>query len=135
MRECMIDTDIFSYYLRGVPQVIIQAQEYLKLFSFFNFSSLTVFEILKGLRKKKLFEKEKLFQNEIVKHNIFALDHSIMDTAATLLVGLEEKGTPIAHGDLFIASTAITHDLILITNNTDHFSKIDGLVLGNWMKS
>jgi tRNA(fMet)-specific endonuclease VapC len=33
---------------------------------------------------------------------------------------------------LFIGATALTHDLILVTNNTQHFSKIDGLVLENW---
>jgi len=97
-------------------------------------SSLTVFEILKGLRKKRLKGKEKVFQKEILKHKVFALDYAIMDSAATLLTDLKEKGTPIAHGDLFIAATALTHDLILVTNNTEHFSKVEGLVLENWTK-
>jgi tRNA(fMet)-specific endonuclease VapC len=57
-----------------------------------------------------------------------------MDTAATLLTALEDKGTLIAYGDLFVAVTALTHDLILVTNNTKHFSKVEGLVLENWMK-
>jgi predicted nucleic acid-binding protein len=57
-----------------------------------------------------------------------------MDRAATLLTTLEEKGTPIAHGDLFIAATALTHDLILVTNNAKHFSKVEGLALENWSK-
>lgn len=75
-----------------------------KNIGYFNVSSLTVFEILKGLRKKSLKGKEKVFQKEILKHKVFALDYAIMDSAATLLTALEEKGTPIAHGDLFIAA-------------------------------
>lgn len=135
MKECIIDTDILSYYMRGSPQVVTQAQRYLTQFGSFNVSSLTVFEILKGLRKKGLVEKEEIFQTEMSKHNVFGLDYSIMDKAATLLVELEEKGTPLAYGDLFIASTALTHNFILVTNNTAHFSRIEGLVLENWIKS
>ena len=120
--------------MRGLREVVPRAQEYLGEFGYFNVSSLTVFEILKGLRKKRLKGKEKVFQKEILKHKVFALDYAIMDSAATLLTALEEKGTPIAHGDLFIAATALTHDLILVTNNTEHFSKVEGLVLENWTK-
>ena len=60
-------------------------KKYLKQFGHFNVSSLTVFEILKGLRKKRLVEKEKVFQTEILKHKVFGLDYAVMDTAATLL--------------------------------------------------
>jgi tRNA(fMet)-specific endonuclease VapC len=134
MNECLIDTDILSYYMRGLREVVPRAQKYLGEFGYFNVSSLTVFEILKGLRKKRLKGKEKVFQKEILKHKVFALDYAIMDRAATLLTALEEKGTPIAHGDLFIAATALTHDLILVTNNAKHFSKVEGLALENWSK-
>lgn len=134
MKESLIDTDILSYYMRGLRKVVPRAQKYLKQFGHFNVSSLTVFEILKGLRKKKLVEKEEIFQTEILKHQVFALDYAVMDTAATLLTLLEDKGTPIAYGDLFVASTALAHDLILVTNNTKHFSKVEGLALENWAK-
>jgi len=134
MKESLIDTDILSYYMRGLREVVPRAQKYQEEFGYFNVSSLTVFEILKGLRKKRLKGKEKVFQKEILKHKVFALDYAIMDSAATLLTALEKKGTPIAHGDLFIAATALTHDLILVTNNTEHFSKVEGLVLENWTK-
>jgi len=135
MKECVIDTDILSYYMRGIPQIVTMAQEYLKQFGCFNVSSLTIFEILKGLRKKSLLQKVEIFQSEMLKHNVFGLDYSIMDVAATLLVNLEEKGTPLPYGDLFIASTALSHKLVLVTNNTEHFSRIKGLILENWMQS
>lgn len=135
MKECIIDTDILSYYMRGVPQVVMQAKKYQEQFGSFNMSSLTIFEILRGLRKKGLVEKEQIFQAEMLKHNVFGLNYSVMDRAATLIVKLEKNGTPLAYGDLFIASTALSHNLILVTNNTAHFSKVEGLVLENWVKA
>ncbi len=74
MKESLIDTDILSYYMRGLREVVPRAQKYQEEFGYFNVSSLTVFEILKGLRKKRLKGKEKVFQKEILKHKVFALD-------------------------------------------------------------
>ncbi len=132
MKECLIDTDIFSYYMRGLPHVVVHAREYLRKFGNFNISSLTVFEILKGLRKKALAEKEKIFCTELSKHNVIGLNYSVMDIAAAVLTELEKAGTPIAYGDLFIASTALSGNLTLVTNNIRHFSKIRELHLENW---
>ena len=36
---------------------------------------------------------------------------------------LRKKGTPIDDFDLLIGVTAITHNLIMATNNTGHFKK------------
>ncbi len=132
MKECIIDTDIFSYYMRNIPNVVDQARNYLDQFGYFNISSLTVFEVLKGLRKKRLDEKERIFHSEIAKHNVIGLNYLVMDRAAALLVRLEKDGNPIGYADLFIASTALTYDLVLVTNNTRHFSKVNELRLENW---
>ena len=36
--------------------------------------------------------------------------------------------------DMFIAATAIEEDLIVVTGNTEHFSRIPGLKVENWMQ-
>jgi predicted nucleic acid-binding protein len=33
-----------------------------------------------------------------------------------------------------IASIVIAHDAVLVTNNEDHFSRIKGLKIENWLK-
>lgn len=35
---------------------------------------------------------------------------------------------------MFIAATALEEDLILVTGNTDHFERIPGLRIENWME-
>ena len=46
--------------------------------------------------------------------------------------------TMLTHGkyllDLFIAATALTEGLILVTGNVDHFNRIPGLKIENWME-
>ena len=47
---------------------------------------------------------------------------------------LESKGQKIGDMDMFIAATTLEEDLILVTGNTDHFSRIEGLKIENWME-
>ena len=47
---------------------------------------------------------------------------------------LESKGKPIGDMDIFIAATALENDLILVTGNSKHFSRIPGLKIENWME-
>ena len=45
---------------------------------------------------------------------------------------LEMSGTRLDDFDLIIASCALAHNLILVTNNLKHFQRIEGLKLTNW---
>ena len=46
---------------------------------------------------------------------------------------LESKGLKIGDMDIFIAATALEEDLIVVTGNTEHFGRIPGLKVENWM--
>ena len=47
---------------------------------------------------------------------------------------LESKGQKIGDMDMFIAATALEEDLIVVTGNVDHFNRIPGLKIENWME-
>jgi len=53
--------------------------------------------------------------------------------AAELLAALYSSGRPIGIEDTMIASTAIINGLIVVTANTQHFSRIPGLQSENWL--
>ena len=46
---------------------------------------------------------------------------------------LRSKGTIIDDFDILIASIAIANNCILVTNNTEHFERIEGLKVQNWI--
>ena len=54
--------------------------------------------------------------------------------AASIQAELRTKGAEIGHTDTLIAGIAMTSDLQLVTNNTEHFKRIKGLEVANWMK-
>ena len=49
-----------------------------------------------------------------------------------LKASLKKSGAPLDDFDLVIAACAMIHNLTLVTNNTKHFSSIDGLELAHW---
>jgi tRNA(fMet)-specific endonuclease VapC len=47
---------------------------------------------------------------------------------------LERVGTPIGGNDLLIAAHALASDCILVTDNEREFSRVEGLVVENWLR-
>ena len=56
----------------------------------------------------------------------------VAETFGMIKASLESGGNRLDDFDLAIAATALAYNLILVTNNTEHFSRIDGLRLENW---
>lgn len=46
---------------------------------------------------------------------------------------LELAGTPIGSNDLLIAAHALALDMVLVTDNTREFERVDGLTVENWL--
>ena len=49
-----------------------------------------------------------------------------------LKANLEKSGARLDDFDLIVASCAMAHNLMLVTNNVRHFQRIEGLKLTNW---
>jgi tRNA(fMet)-specific endonuclease VapC len=55
------------------------------------------------------------------------------DKAGALRAALDIAGKTIGVMDSLIAANAIAEGCTLVTNNTAHFSRIDGLQIVNWI--
>jgi tRNA(fMet)-specific endonuclease VapC len=47
---------------------------------------------------------------------------------------LEGAGTPIGGNDLLIAAHALSLGYVVVTDNVSEFSRVEGLVLENWLR-
>ncbi len=45
---------------------------------------------------------------------------------------LKDQGRPIGPMDILIASVALAHDRVLVTNNIGEFTRVPGLKIENW---
>jgi tRNA(fMet)-specific endonuclease VapC len=60
--------------------------------------------------------------------------HRAADRYGTLAADLRRKGLPIGCMDTKIAAHALAEGLILVTNNTDDFGRVQGLRMENWVE-
>jgi len=134
MKPSMLDTDVLSEFLRGNPQVINKVDGRLKEFGFISLSIITYYEILNGLLNKDARKQLTSFDDFVSLNKVIPLTIPMAKTAAAIQAELRKKGTEIGHTDTLIAGIAITSDLQLITNNTEHSKRIKGLEIANWTK-
>ncbi|MEI6048410.1 MAG: type II toxin-antitoxin system VapC family toxin [Bacteroidota bacterium] len=134
MKPSMLDTDILSEFLPGNPKVIERVAEHLKEYGFISLSIITYYEILNGLLYKDARKQLTKFEDFVGLNKVIPLTLRMTKTAATIQADLRKKGTEIGHTDTLIAGIAIISELQLVTNNTDHFSRIKGLEIENWTR-
>lgn len=127
----LIDTDILVYSLKGRETVLANFKAHR------NFpkamSVITYGELIHGARKSTYVEKNLANVRRLIEiFPIINITPAIMETFGDLKTKLEKAGTIIDDMDLLIGSTALAHNLVLVTNNTKHFEKIEGLEIENW---
>ena len=56
----------------------------------------------------------------------------VVDKAAEIYRYLKSNGLMIDENDIYIAAIAIVNDCTLVTANTRHFERVEGLKFVNW---
>ena len=130
MAQYILDTDISSYLIRGDHETV--TKKFSELYDSCAISSITAAELQYGAKKrnnKQLTQKVKAFCDLV---EIVPWDEDAAKAYAKLRVELETSGTPIGNMDMLIAASALARKAVLVTNNTEHFSRVKDLKLGNW---
>ena len=132
MNRVLIDTDIISYYLKGVDEVIKNVEIYFKYFDKLEISIITYYEITSGLRAKNAFKKLDVFEQFTQKNIVLPLTEESANISAKIYGELRQSGKTLDDIDLLIAGIAISNKITLVTNNQKHFNRIQGLKTENW---
>ena len=135
MNKVLLDSNIISFFLRGNINICNKLNlEYSQFFDHLTFSLFTYFEITSGLQYKDTKNILPIFENLAAESEILYPDYQTMNIASEIYGDLRKRGLLIPVMDIFIAATAIQHDLLLITNNTKDFERIQGVCIQDWSK-
>lgn len=132
MRAAQIDTDTISLFLRNHPQVVANFQIYLEEYSTIQFSIITYYEIVSGLKHRDARKQLLAFLELAAQSTVLPLTEQSATIAGDLYAQLRTAGTPIDDIDLLIAGAAIANGLVLVTRNQKHFSRISQLQVEDW---
>lgn len=129
----MLDTNICIYAIKKRPDSVIN-----RFLSHdpdeLCVSSITYGELMHGAEKSQAVEKNRfavvLFLSRIT---VLEFDSRAAEEYGKIRAALEKKGIPIGPMDMLIAGHARSKGLILVTNNTKEFERVDNLLLENWV--
>ncbi|GAX38341.1 type II toxin-antitoxin system VapC family toxin [Nodularia sp. NIES-3585] len=130
----LLDTNIVSAILKNNHKVIkpldkirIQGE---KVFM----SGMTYYEIKRGLLAIKANRKLLYFEKLCNDYPVLLLDDmAIFKKATEIHADLKIRGLPIQDADVFIAATAMIHNLILVSHDSD-LLRIPNLKLEDWLQ-
>lgn len=136
MNECLMDTDIMLFYMKGDAVVTSHVERYLFVGNYdrLTISEISYYEVRAGLEFKKAKKQIQLFEDFAQHCKIVKLTKKSLDISAVRYRKLRKQGIEIGTPDLLIAGIAIDKGLTLVTNNLPHYQSIEGLNLSNWRK-
>ena len=128
----MLDTNICIYAIKHKPEAVIK-----------NFLShdpeemcvsvVTYAELMHGVEKSMAVERNRLalalFLSPVT---VLEFHASASEEYGKVRAQLERQGRTIGPMDLLIAGHAKSEGLVLVTNNTKEFQRVEGLVVEDW---
>lgn len=131
----MLDTNICIYAIKHKPEAVIRRflqhdPEEMCI------SAVTYGELMHGVEKSLAVEKNRLAISLFLSP-ITVLDFSARaaEEYGKIRAELERKGRPIGPMDMLIAGHARAERLILVTNNTREFCRVEGLLVEDWAQA
>jgi tRNA(fMet)-specific endonuclease VapC len=130
----LLDTDVLSAIMRREPAAVKRAQAYLREHREFAFSVITRYEISRGLAARAATKQAAGFDRFCAANVVLPVTNEVAVKAAAVYADLRAQGQLIGDADILIAATGLVHGFGVATNNEDHFKRVAGLHVQNWLK-
>ena len=126
--QYLIDSDWAIDWLRGVPAVVTRLSQLAR--AELAMSAVSVGELYDGVygaTDPALAARQ--LEDLLSRVQVLPFDQSAARSFGQERQRLRAQGNLIGDNDLMIAATAIQHGLTLLSNNRQHFDRVDGLTL------
>lgn len=126
----VLDTDVCVELLRGNREVIEHRR---RVTDAVATSWVTAAELYYGAEKSKAPTDNRLLVTDFLATlEILGFDLTAAQRFGEKKARLESTGRRLADADLLIAAISLSHGAVLVTGNTRHYERIDGLQLESW---
>ena len=132
MTRVLLDTNIISYFLKGVPVVRQRFRKALEADVKLYMSVITHYEVLRGLYHKNAGRRLSAFNELLLECTVLPFNDEVMEASARLWAHLASIGKAAGDLDTLIGATTLEHGMVVVTNNEDDFENMPGLKVENW---
>lgn len=128
----LLDTNICIFAINQKPEYVTQAIQK-NLRTGIYISALTIAELEFGVENSREIERNRIALLKFVSiFNILNFDDADAIAYGKLKSELRRKGQLIGPIDMLLSAQAISKALIFVTNNTNEFSRVSGLIIEDW---
>jgi predicted nucleic acid-binding protein len=127
VKNLLIDTSIYTYALKGDPEVVSVLQQAHEI----GISAVSIGELLSGFKGGKREQDNRSELEEFLdspRVRVYGIDEGTSEFYAEVLQNLRKKGKPIPTNDVWIAAQAFQHGLALFSKD-QHFKEVPGLMV------
>ncbi len=126
--QYLVDSDWVIDYLHGDEPVFSRLTELLP--EGVGLSLIALGEVYEGVAHSPSREADERELREFLKDvELVGLDEEVVLIFGAERARLRAGGKLIPNFDLLIGATALRHDLVMLTNNLNHFERIEGLTI------
>jgi tRNA(fMet)-specific endonuclease VapC len=128
----LLDTNICIYIINERPlQVMARFRQ--ERIGDIGVSSLSAAELAYGVEKSGSDRNRQALDKFLAPLEIAPFDEAAFRHYGRLRADLERRGQPIGSMDMLIAAHAWALNVVLVTNNTREFERVNALHLENWV--
>ena len=129
-----LDTNTIIYAIKGTYPSMMNHFKNVPMESIV-IPNIVVAEIEFGAQKSSNYQKTIEKYSEFIDHfDKISFSENASKIYGKIRSDLEKSGTPIGPNDLIIASIVLSENGILVTHNTNEFSRIENLKIEDWTK-
>lgn len=130
-KKYLLDSNICIHLFRKRPEVI---KEIIRVgWSNCCLSEITVIELIYGAECSQQREKNLQEVEEFINSMTILPLSSCIREFCRQKAELRKQGALIEDFDMFIACTAVANNCIMVTENTKHMSRVQGIEIENWI--
>ena len=128
----LLDTNICIYLINERPRKVLTHFKRHSLGDI-GISSITASELAFGVAKSASSKNSAALEAFLLPLNVVDYDAGAAMIYGDIRATLEKQGKTIGPLDMLIAATALSRQLILVTNNEKEFRRISKLKVENWL--
>ena len=132
MIKYLLDTNILIYTIKNRPPAVREL--FNRHYGQLAVSTISVGELVYGAEKSAYPERNLAdIENMLARVELLSFDETAAHHFGQIRAQLYQIGAPIGPYDMMLAGQARSAGLILVSNNTKEFERVDGLRLENWV--
>lgn len=130
MKKYLLDTNICIFFLKGMFDLDKKITDIGVENCFI--SEITVAELKYGIENSKTADIMRIIVEAFIPRFSIIPIYNSLDVYAKEKARLKKQGLLVDDFDILIGATAVSNDMVMVTNNVNHLNRLENIIIEDW---